>query len=164
MSVAEHHDGLRTSVKPSDDAAAACPFCALLTDGASADLVPLSTPDVFVVPAMKQRRRNRGHVLVLPRRHVTRLADMDGPLLQVVYAVAGRVSLAVRRAFGATGATLFQNDDAPDQVLLHVHVHVVPRWPGDAFRLPDPTSEVLPVDERLRQAALLRQVLADLAR
>lgn len=67
--------------------------------------------------------------------------------------------MAVRGAFAATGATLFQNDDAPDQDLYHLHVHVVPRRNGDDFRLPDPNTEELSYQERQRQALELRRAL-----
>src|SRR5689334_9793353 len=96
----------------------ACPFCEIASGAADADLVALRTPDVLVVPVTHQRPLNRGHVLVLPARHVTRLADAGPALLAEIYGVAGRVSMAVRTAFGATGATIFQNDGSPDQVLM----------------------------------------------
>ena len=87
-----------------------------------ADLIALRTPLALVVPAPKQRRLNRGHMLVLPRAHVTRLADAEASLLGELYSVAGRVSIVVREAFDATGATLFQNERSPDQVLFHLHI------------------------------------------
>lgn len=139
-----------------------CPFCAIAAgaaDAADADLIALRTPAVFVVPALKQRPRNRGHLLVLPVAHVTRLADADAALRDELTAVIGRVSGAVRAAFGATGTFVFVNEDAPDQVLDHLHVHVVPRTAGDGFRVPDPASEVLGRDERVRQAEAVRRAL-----
>jgi diadenosine tetraphosphate (Ap4A) HIT family hydrolase len=67
--------------------------------------------------------------------------------------------MAMRDAFGATGVTLFQNEDAPDQDLSHLHVHVVPRRSGDDFRLPDPNIEVVSHQERRRQALELQRAL-----
>jgi histidine triad (HIT) family protein len=136
-----------------------CPFCRLTAGDLDNELIVLQTDLAIAFPALKQRRLNRGHVLVVPRAHVTRLIDMDGPLLQELYSVAGRVSMAVRRAFDASGTTLFQNDNAPDQVLFHVHVHVVPRRADDNFKLPDPTAMELSRDERLQQALTLRAAL-----
>jgi histidine triad (HIT) family protein len=117
---------------------------------------------VFVVPALRQRPLNRGHMLVLPTKHVTRLSEAEPTLLQELYTVSGRVSMAVREAFGATGATLFQNDDAPDQVLSHLHIHVVPRRNGDQFKLPDSNKSELTQNERQDQAKALKQALASL--
>jgi histidine triad (HIT) family protein len=133
-----------------------CPFCALAPETAGDDLVAWRTERTFVLVPPQQRPRNRGHVLVLPRAHVTRLVDADPALRADLYGTVGQVSLAVRKAFGATGTTVFQNEDAPDQVLHHVHVHVVPRRAGDDFRLPDPVKDVLTLDERRAQARALR--------
>jgi histidine triad (HIT) family protein len=135
-----------------------CPFCALAADEENA-LIALRTPGVIVVPALKQRQLNRGHMLVLPSTHVTRTIDVEPLLSAEIYKVAGRVSMAVRQAFGATGATLFQNDDAPDQELSHLHIHVVPRRTGDDFKLPDPMIEELSREERQHQALALRRAL-----
>jgi len=99
-------------------------------------------------------------MLVLPTSHVARLSELEPLLLQELYTVAGRVSIAVRQAFGATGATLFQNDDAPDQILSHVHIHVIPRRTGDQFKLPDSNKLEMSRKELEEQASVLRQTLA----
>jgi histidine triad (HIT) family protein len=137
---------------------APCPFCELVTSD-DIDLFAYKTSRVFVVPAPRQRPLNRGHMLVLPTAHIIRLSEVEPPLMEELYSIAGRVSMAVRNAFGATGATLFQNDDAPDQVLAHLHIHVVPRRSGDDFKLPDPSKDELSRQEREDQARALRQVL-----
>ncbi len=136
-----------------------CPFCAIASGRADTDLVAARTGEALVVPALKQRHRNRGHMLVLPATHCVRLSEASPGLLQDIYSLAGRVSLAARRAFGASGTTIFQNDDSPDQVLLHLHVHVVPRTVGDGFRMPDPEGELVEREARLRQALALRSAL-----
>jgi histidine triad (HIT) family protein len=138
---------------------APCPFCDLAA-GKDSDLFAYRSSSVFVVPAPRQRPLNRGHMLVLPTVHITSLSEVEPPLLEELYTLAGRVSVAVRSAFGATGATLFQNDDAPDQVLAHLHIHVVPRRPGDDFKLPDPNKDELSRKEREHQASVLRQILS----
>jgi histidine triad (HIT) family protein len=135
-----------------------CPFCVLAAGGEN-DLIALRTPSLIVVPALRQRQLNRGHMLVLPSTHVTRMADVEPSLSAELYKVAGRVSMAVRQTFGASGATLFQNDDAPDQELLHLHIHVVPRKAGDDFKLPDPMIDEVSREERQHQALALRRAL-----
>src|SRR5262249_53208678 len=106
-----------------------------------------------------QRKHNRGHMLVVPVGHVTRLVDADASLLADLYHLAGEVSMAVREAFDATGATLFQNDNSPDQEIHHLHIHVVPRHAGDGFRLSDPDKDDLSISERRAQALALRRAL-----
>ena len=135
-----------------------CPFCRYAAEVEN-DLIALRTPSVLVVPALKQRRSNRGHMLVVPTTHVTRLIDVDRALLAELYSVAAHVSVAVRQAFGASGWLMFQNETIPDQVLHHIHIHVVPRHKDDDFKLPDPTAEIVSREERQQQALNFRRVL-----
>lgn len=137
-----------------------CPFC-ILADGPpdGGGPVVVRTPEVFVLVPPRQRPRNPGHVLVLPRVHAT-TASADAGLRAALDAMTARVRRAVRRAFAATGATVLEHDEAPDQVLHHLHVHVVPRRAGDGFRLPEPDLAGLSEGARAEQAAALRTALA----
>ena len=135
-----------------------CPFCKL-RNASESDLVALRTANVLVIPALKQRRLNRGHMLVVPTAHITRIIDLDPALLAELYSVVARVSVAVRQVFGASGALMFHNENIPDQVLHHVHVHVVPRSAGDNFRLPDPLAEEVSRQEREQHALAVRRAL-----
>jgi histidine triad (HIT) family protein len=56
---------------------------------------------------------------------------------------------------------MFGNTDAPGQDLSHVHVHVVPRFGGDGFAIPDPAARPAPRAQRAALAARLRQALAE---
>lgn len=139
---------------------AACPFCEIAARDEWADLVAWRTGDVFVVIPPRQRPRNPGHALVLPIDHRTALSSLPPATLATLYRTAGRVGLAQRRVFGATGTTMFQNETAPDQVLEHLHVHVVPRFPGDGFAMPDPGIVDVSREVRAAQARALRDAMS----
>ena len=135
-----------------------CPFCELAHGRIDAELIVLRTSRTFVVPALKQRRLNRGHMLVVPATHVTRLIDAEAGLLEDLYTVAGRVSMALREVFGASGAILFQGDESPEQI-PHLHIHVIPRRAGDDFKLPDAAAGPVSYEERRQQAVEMRRAL-----
>lgn len=136
-----------------------CPFCALAA-GADDDVLVLRTASVLAFPAPRQRAKNRGHILIIPAEHVTRLSDASPELLQELFGLAARIGVAMSEAFGATGSMLFQNDNTPGQVLHHVHIHVIPRREGDDFRLPDTDKDDVTHQERADQAARLARSLA----
>lgn len=78
---------------------------------------------------------NPGHVLVVPRRHVTlftELTDLEGVQ---VFDLMRRVGRALKAALpGCEGVTLSAADgEAAHQEVPHAHFHVIPRSPGDGF-------------------------------
>ncbi|MEV0228131.1 HIT family protein [Nonomuraea sp. NPDC050786] len=140
-----------------------CPFCLIGAGAVDRDLVAYRTENVFVIPVPWQRAKNMGHCLVLPREHVTDLYSADRNLITELFDVVARVSAAAPKAFGASGSTIQQNNTIPDQVLHHLHVHVIPRSIGDAFKQPDITTKSeIPYAARVEQAAALRAALSGL--
>lgn len=69
-----------------------------------------------------------GHTLVVPRRAVRSLDDMSAAEVGAVAEAVKRVAAAQRRALGATGYTLEQNN-ARRQSVCHAHFHVIPNTP-----------------------------------
>lgn len=138
---------------------AVCPFCQIAAGEVDSDLVAYRSANVFVLPALTQRENNRGHVLVLPTAHVIELVGAPPGLLRELFDVVARVSRAALPAFGAVGTTIFQNNGAPDQILSHLHVHVVPRFANDDFRIPEPAISVIDPAIRAAQAAALARAL-----
>lgn len=73
-----------------------------------------------------------GHALVVPKAHATRHAGMDAPDRDAVWATVAKITPALCDAVGAADATIAVNDGpAAGQEVPHVHVHIVPRKPGD---------------------------------
>lgn len=109
---------------------------------------------------MKQRPANPGQVLICPSAHVTALHTVEPSLLTEVFSVVARITGAASLAFGAVGTTVLNSNDAPDQVISHLHVHVIPRFDGDNLVIPNPDQAPAPRDLRVQLAAQLRQVLS----
>ncbi|KAJ7078506.1 diadenosine hydrolase [Mycena epipterygia] len=76
-----------------------------------------------------------GHVLVLPTRHVSRLADLSVPELTSLMSAVQQVGSVIERAYGADGLTVAcQDGKAAGQTVPHVHFHILPRKSaGDRF-------------------------------
>jgi len=70
---------------------------------------------------------SRGHTLVCPKAHGETLWDMEEEEIGGLFATASRVSRAVMAATDADGFRILQNNgEAANQVVGHVHVHVIP--------------------------------------
>ena len=75
---------------------------------------------------------NRGHCLVVTKRHAATIWDSDEADLAAAMATARRVALALRAALGFEGLNVLQANGAPAfQSVPHFHLHLIPRWTGD---------------------------------
>ena len=108
-----------------------CAFCRIVAGTEPAHLV---LDDADAVAFLDARPVFPGHVLVVPRRHVDTLADLD----------AGRPRPVLRRrcsassgrcgpAWTSLGSFVAMNN-VVSQSVPHLHVHVVPRRRKDGLR------------------------------
>ncbi|MBV9880867.1 MAG: HIT family protein [Gemmatirosa sp.] len=111
-----------------------CVFCRILAGELPGTFVHR---DADVAAFMDIQPVNPGHVLVVPVRHATHLADLDAESAARLMAVAHRVVAAIRASgVRCEGVNLFLADgEAAMQEVPHVHLHVFPRWRGDGFGL-----------------------------
>jgi histidine triad (HIT) family protein len=119
-----------------------CVFCRIISGEAPASPV-LDRPTVLAF--MDQRQSVRGHVLVVPRRHVASLHELDASLAGELMAVAVEVARAMHAAWAPEGLSLWQsNGEAAGQEVPHVHLHVHPRRLGDGLLQIYPESPPIP--------------------
>ena len=128
-----------------------------LVHGESCGQVVADTPDVIV--AINPFAASPGHALIMPRVHIPNIYELPDSLAGPILAMAARVARAAKSAFQADGITLRQNNDpASDQHLFHFHLHVIPRFEGDAQRFAAP-APLAPEAEQAAMAQRLRAVL-----
>ena len=76
-----------------------------------------------------------GHCLVLPKAPVRNILDIDPASMAAVAETTRKMAIAVKQAFDADGVTVQQNNEsAGNQVVFHLHVHVIPRHEGVRMR------------------------------
>jgi ATP adenylyltransferase len=75
-----------------------------------------------------------GHVMIVPYAHVADLSAADPEALSEMMRLAQRVQAALESAYHPQGYNLGMNlgQAAGAGVLGHLHLHVLPRWAGDA--------------------------------
>ena len=114
--------------------AAGCVFCDIVAGRGEASVV---YSDETVLAFLDIRPLTTGHLLVIPRAHSPYLADLDPAAGGHMFGVAQRMAAALRRSgIPCQGVNLFLADgEAAFQEVFHVHLHVIPRNPGDGFRI-----------------------------
>ena len=107
-----------------------CVFCQIVAGDLPAEHV-LATDDL--VAFLDTRPVFKGHVLLVPRRHVDTLPDLPAGLRDPFLEAAQRIAVAVKDALGAQGSFVAVNNTV-SQSVPHLHLHVVPRTKGDGLR------------------------------
>lgn len=108
-----------------------CPFCEIVERG-DPDVREVCRNDDFVV-FFPLEPATIGHTLIVPREHLPTIWDLPDRLARELGSMTVEVSRAVRRAMKPGGLNVIQsNGAAATQTVMHLHVHVVPRWEGDS--------------------------------
>ena len=93
---------------------------------------------------------SRGHVIVVPKRHVADFFDMSAAEQGSVLALLNRARRFVGDEHRPDGYNIGVNiGKAAGQARMHVHVHLIPRYAGD---VPDPRGGIRCVLSAKRQA------------
>ena len=72
---------------------------------------------------------SRGHTLLIPKQEAVTMADLDDAHAAALGRALPRVCRAVIRATGCTAYNLLQNNgERAGQVVMHAHVHIIPRY------------------------------------
>jgi histidine triad (HIT) family protein len=111
-----------------------CLFCKIVAGEIPSQRVD---EDEHTVAFMDINPATRGHALVIPRRHVANLLEIEADDLEATIAAAQRLARAVSERLGADGVNLINScGPAAWQTVFHFHVHVIPRYEGDPLKLP----------------------------
>ena len=107
------------SVPPED-----CVFCKIIAGKLASAMV---YEDENYVAFLDNAPLGAGHTLVCPRAHGETLWDMTESEIGGLFALAARLSKAVVKATQTDGFRIGQNNgEAANQVVAHVHVHIIP--------------------------------------
>ncbi|AQP46107.1 HIT family protein [Tessaracoccus flavus] len=109
-----------------------CPFCEIvLRDDPDAREV---YRDEYVVAFFPTEPAVLGHTMVVPRKHVADIWKLDEETAGHLARATVRLAGAIREALHPEGLNVIQsNGEAATQTVFHLHVHLVPRWDGDAM-------------------------------
>jgi histidine triad (HIT) family protein len=104
---------------------------------------------------------NKGHLLVVPKEHFENIVEIDPQVYGHLASVICRIAKAVDAAVVPDGMNVLQlNGEAANQVVPHLHMHIVPRWNGDGLTI-SAWEPVMGEPEKISAAAeLIKQKLS----
>lgn len=90
--------------------------------------------DGNVLAIMDVFPQSRGHVLVMPKAASRNLLEMHAKDIGRTFGAVQRIAAAVNAALSPDGIVITQLNGAPaGQTVFHTHVHIIPRYAGEAM-------------------------------
>jgi ATP adenylyltransferase len=136
-----------------------CIFCAMAaSDRDEESLIVFRGAHNFVV--LNRFPYTSGHLMVVPYRHIPDLAGLDEAAATELMALVQASERHLRRTYRPDGLNIGMNigESAGAGIAGHIHMHVLPRWTGDAnFMTTVAQTRVLPEEilvtwQRLKEA------------
>jgi histidine triad (HIT) family protein len=108
-----------------------CIFCKIVAGEIPAKKI---YEDELVLAFLDISPINKGHILVIPKEHHTSSSTVPEATAGRMFRVAARLGVAAKRSLEADGYNLHLSDGTcAGQVVMHAHLHLVPRWTDDGF-------------------------------
>ena len=126
----------------------ACFFCAAAEQEADPAHLVVHVAPLNVV-LMNRFPYSSGHVMVAPRRHIALLTEATAAERDEMFALAQRLEGVLGEAYRPDGLNVGMNigKAAGAGFADHIHLHLVPRWIGDAnFMTTTAETRVIPED------------------
>ena len=102
-----------------------CPFCSL-----PRERLVFESELAFVIH--DRFPVSPGHALVIPRRHVGSFFEITAEEQAAMLKLLGLARIELDHQFGPAGYNIGINDgQAAGQTIAHLHIHLIPRYPGD---------------------------------
>ena len=91
-----------------------------------------------------------GHSLIIPRWHVQSLMELDDDEICEMVLFSRNVVRLLQKVFGATGFNwTIQEGEEAGQTVPHLHLHLIPRMPGDLPRPGDWYPKLVESEEKI---------------
>jgi histidine triad (HIT) family protein len=106
-----------------------CIFCKIVDGNISARIISQNDKAVAFLDAFPL---SVGHTLIIPKRHYSKVQDMNREFSFAIFDLLRAVTPAVEEATGVKASTIaIHNGLEAGQEILHVHIHIIPRISGD---------------------------------
>ncbi|MDP9211351.1 MAG: HIT family protein [Thermoproteota archaeon] len=134
-----------------------CIFCSIINDELSA--VKIFENSAFIA-LMDKYPINKGHTLVLPKNHHESIFTMGDDEVGKLFSTVSFLAKGIVKALDAKGLNIGQNNGrAANQIVPHVHVHIIPRYSYDSQNGRWPSRNLISDEELQKIAEKIRTFL-----
>ncbi|MDG7006640.1 MAG: HIT domain-containing protein [Nitrososphaerota archaeon] len=112
-----------------------CVFCDIAAGKSPASVI---YEDSDVMALLDINPVQRGHSLIIPKRHYVDIWDVDPEVAHKIVLVTGRVARRMKEVWGTEGVNTFSANGKPaDQDIYHFHMHIIPLGKGERTKFAD---------------------------
>lgn len=116
-----------------------CPFC---TINPTVEVLAETREAMAVLDSFPV---NPGHTLIIPRRHVASYFDLTSDEQQALWQLVNTTRILLENHYHPDGFTIGINVGATaGQSVMHVHIHLIPRYKGDVEKPKGGVRGVIP--------------------
>lgn len=110
-----------------------CIFCKII--GKEIPSTILYEDDNFSV-IMDISPASKGHAILLVKKHVSNIYELDEELASKALVVVTKVAKAMKEELKCDGLNILQNNgEAAGQTVFHLHIHLIPRYKDDQVNI-----------------------------
>ena len=110
-----------------------CIFCKIINNKVDCYKI-YDDNDLIVI--LDKFPNNIGHSLIIPKKHVENIFELDDGLCEKILKTAKKVACGLKENLKADGVNILQNNnEAANQTVNHFHMHVIPRFFGDTVEI-----------------------------
>ncbi len=91
-----------------------------------------------------------GHMLIVPKEHVVTVEDINEELAKHILKVEKEMYALLKDKLNCEGLTIVQNNDLGQEV-KHYHVHLIPRYKDDCWKMAFRQDNLKEVSEILNE-------------
>ncbi|MEV7691110.1 HIT family protein [Streptomyces bungoensis] len=118
----DKHDGTESS---------ACAFCEIIEGRAPAEVIYETALCLAFFPL---NPATKGHTLVVPKQHTQDFLSAGSERFAAISSTVVEVGEMLRAVYAPEGMNMITSSgEVASQSIMHLHVHLVPRWTCDAM-------------------------------
>jgi histidine triad (HIT) family protein len=103
---------------------------------------------------------NHGHSLLVPKHHYNTILDMPTELVGEMYALVPKLAKAITAVIESDGFNINQNNGkSANQIVPHVHVHIVPRYSKERIKGQWPSRQIAKIEELQKLAEKISKIV-----
>lgn len=109
-----------------------CIFCKIISGDIPSYKV-FENNDVIAILDISQA--TKGHTIIISKKHFKNIYELDSTSASKIFEVVPEISRAINKAFNPIGLNVLVNTDKPLQSVMHVHIHLMPRYVDDEIKM-----------------------------